>query len=183
MRPAAFSKRPGVRFTTTLALAAIASFGIASASPDSTKAPCSAPEFRQFDFWIGNWEVRNPKGDLVGTNLVERILGDCVIQEHWKGKLGLEGSSFNIYDPSDGRWHQTWVDGRGTLLLLSGGLQDGKMVLTGDLASGKRPGTRAPQRITWEKLPDGRVRQHWQSSRKAAGPWEDVFLGLYSMKR
>src|SRR3970282_1522072 len=27
-------------------------------------APCSAPEYRQFDFWLGEWEVTNPSGEI-----------------------------------------------------------------------------------------------------------------------
>ena len=126
--------------------------------------------------------MRNPKGVFVGTNLVERRFGDCVIQEHWKGKLGLEGSSFNVYDPSDKKWHQTWVDSQGTLLQLSGGLEGGKMVLSGELPSSGRPGKRASQRITWEKLRDGRVRQLWESSEDDGKSWSLVFDGMYGKK-
>ena len=172
-----------IRAAALLPLALLAGTAIASAVPDSTVAPCSAPEYRQFDFWVGDWEVRNPKGDLVGTNVVSRRFGDCVIQEHWNGKRGLEGSSFNIYDPAARKWHQTWVDSQGTLLLLSGEFRDGTMTLAGESPSGAGGGKIALQRITWQPQADGRVRQLWESSGDAGKTWSVVFDGMYSRKR
>ena len=31
-------------------------------------APCTAPEHRQFDFWIGEWPVKTPDGKVAGAN-------------------------------------------------------------------------------------------------------------------
>lgn len=139
--------------------------------------PCESPEHRQFDFWIGEWRVENANGELAGTNRIERILGDCALHESWEGAGGGKGFSYNIYDASAGAWHQTWVDDRGRLLQLDGGLQDGKMVL-----SGKRPGadgTQIMHRISWEKIPEGRVRQVWTISQDGGGSWRTVFDGIY----
>jgi hypothetical protein len=49
--------------------------------------PCSAPEYRQFDFWAGSWNVFNPSGQQVGTNTIERTLGGCVLHEQWTSGL------------------------------------------------------------------------------------------------
>src|SRR5918996_1555494 len=53
------------------------------APPSPSPAPCAAPEYRQFDFWLGDWNVYNPAGALVGTNRVTREFDGCVLQEHW----------------------------------------------------------------------------------------------------
>src|SRR5689334_11647730 len=98
----------------------------------SAPAACSAPQYRQFDFWVGNWTVTSRRtGRLAGTNDVTKPYGNCVVMEHWAGARGLHGSSFNTYDPGRKAWHQTWVDDSGTLLLLDGGLRSGSMVLQG----------------------------------------------------
>jgi hypothetical protein len=145
----------------------------------ATPPPCSAAEHRQFDFWIGSWRVENPKGEFVGTNEITRILGGCVLQEDWKGKSGLTGKSYNIYDPLDGHWHQTWVDASGTLLILAGSLVDGKMVLTGETGVAGKPGAKILHRITWTPLaPDG-VKQFWESSEDGGKTWTVAFDGLY----
>jgi hypothetical protein len=72
-----------------------------------------------------------------------------------KGAGGVTGSSFNIYDPAKKKWRQTWVDGTGGILDLEGTFSDGRMVL----ASAPASKTDVVNRITWERLPDGRVRQ------------------------
>ncbi len=158
-------------------LAAQASF---SATMPVPAPPCSAPEYRQFDFWLGNWEVRDPKGGFAGTNLVERRFGDCVIQEHWKGKRSLEGSSYNIYNSATKKWHQTWVDSHGTLLELDGVYRDSKMVLVGASPSEEDPAKSVLQRISWEKRDDGRVRQLWETSSDGGQTWTVAFDGWYS---
>ncbi len=144
-------------------------------------APCSAPQHRQFDFWIGDWEVKNAAGNLAGTNRIESILGGCVIRENWQGTQGPAGTSLNLYAP-DGKWHQTWVDSQGNLLELAGGLEGGKMVMRGTLPSQREPGKTVLHRVTWAPLDGGRIRQLWEASRDDGKTWGVQFDGIYSRK-
>lgn len=163
-----------------LALALVATVRPARAA-EAPKAPCAASENRQFDFWVGDWEVRTPDGKVAGTNLVESTLGGCVIREHWKGAKGLVGTSVNAYDPGDGLWHQTWVDDHGTLLLLAGRFENGHMTLSGETKDAA--GASTLQRITWTPLPDGRVRQLWEQSADRGATWTTAFDGMYAKKQ
>ncbi len=147
-------------------------------SPTPRSPGCDAPEYRQFDFWVGSWRVTQPDGSFAGTNRVEPMLDGCVLYESWAGAGGSRGHSFNIYSRQDMRWHQTWVDSRGSLLELSGGLKAGSMVMRG---SGKaRDGAAITHRITWTPRADGTVRQHWEVSRDGGTTWSTVFDGLYT---
>ena len=93
------------------------------------RPPCATPEHRQFDFWLGTWDVHTPDGKRAGANTIRLTLGGCVLQENWQGAGGHSGTSYNIYDAPRQRWHQTWVDDEGQLLQLDGTYVDGKMVL------------------------------------------------------
>jgi hypothetical protein len=140
-------------------------------------AACASESHRQFDFWVGQWTVT--AGDQpAGNNRIEKRHQDCALAEHWTSAQGnFTGSSLNIYDAATGRWHQTWVDSSGTLLLLDGQLRNGQMVL-----EGTRPGTNGAEvrhRISWTPNPDGRVRQHWET-RSGDGEWTTLFDGLYT---
>lgn len=140
---------------------------------------CSTPEFRQFDFWLGEWEVFRPDGQRAGTNHISRVMGGCVLHERYDGAGGYHGESFNIYDAGRGVWHQTWVDNGGTLLNLEGGLADGAMVLEGETVGGD--GSTTFHRITWSRVeghPE-RVRQLWQSSTDGGSTWSVAFDGEY----
>jgi hypothetical protein len=153
-------------------------FGLAIAAPADAGA-CDDAAHRQFDFWLGDWNVHGPKGALAGTNRIEREYGGCVVHERYTTAKGYSGESLNTYDASRKVWHQTWVDNAGMLLLLEGGLRDGKMVLEGQTqdASGKL--TR--HRITWSRNTDATVRQFWEST-DDKGEWTTAFDGLYSRR-
>ena len=123
--------------------------------------PCKAsPNFRQFDFWIGEWDAKNVQGVTVGSSSIQLILGQCVIFENWSTPVS-SGKSFNIFDTKDGKWHQNWVDDRGTYAHYIGELKDGKMVYVSETV---RNGVKTLAKMTFSKLPNGDVRQHGESS-------------------
>lgn len=142
-------------------------------------APCDAAAHRAFDFWLGDWNVYTTTGKLAGTNLVTREYGGCVVHEHYQTAHGYSGESLNIYDASRQRWHQSWVDSSGTLLMLAGQAIDHGMRLEGTLAD--KDGKPTPQRITWTANADGSVRQLWEQA-DSTGKWSVVFDGLYKRK-
>lgn len=156
----------------------------ATDTPAAAPAPkalpgCTAPEHRQFDFWMGDWVVRDPAGKVVGENHLTSVHKGCALFESWTGSGGFTGSSLSIYDAARRKWHQSWVDIGGSLLLLEGELVDGRMVLAGKSAPDAQ-GATALQRVTWSPLPDGRVRQHWESSADSGKTWTTVFDGYYA---
>jgi hypothetical protein len=148
------------------------------AQPAPSQPACSAPQHRQFDFWIGEWKVTRPDGKLAGNSRIESMLGGCVVFESWTGADGKSrGHSFNTY-ARDGKWHQTWVDNGGLLLELRGGLEDGRMVMSQERT--QPGGSSQLDEISWERLPSGQVQQHWRRSTDHGKTWKDVFLGIYT---
>lgn len=154
----------------TLALWMCASPAVAQTTP----ASCSSPEYHQFDFWIGNWEVTDvadPK-TVSAHARVERILDGCVLKETYVGSSGVTGQSFSIFDRTRGVWHQTWVTSHGQLLVVEGGLTDGKMVLSG---ADKTPdGKDRLVRGTWSPEKDG-FRETAVRSTDGGKTWEPWF--------
>jgi hypothetical protein len=149
---------------------------LAQGSP-TRQAACVAPEHRQFDFWIGEWDVQLPNGRKAGINRIEPILDGCALQESWTGAGGMSGHSYNIYDRSRKVWHQTWVDGQGNLLQLDGRFADNRMVMQGET----RDSTGAPvlNRITWSPAASGGLRQLWETSADGGKTWSVAFDGRY----
>jgi hypothetical protein len=170
--------------TMTILLLAWAALPARPQQPSPGPTPCAAPEYRQFDFWVGVWEVRDPEGALAGTNSITPILGGCVLEESWKGDGGMSGHSYNTYVPARGQWHQTWVDDQGGFLQLDGKYSDSRMVLSSaEVPSRREPGVMVTHRITWERLAEGKVRQVWQASKDQGRSWSVVFDGTYSRKK
>ena len=161
------------------ALLALQPIGLALAQ--TTAAPpaaCQSAEYRQFDFWLGEWEVFLPNGKKAGDSRIEPIGAGCALLENWSGNGGFSGKSLNSYDSTDKRWHQSWVDSSGSRLELAGALSDKRMVLASAPGSaGSPPGT--VQRIAWSVNDDGSVRQLWESSADAGKTWTVQFDGKY----
>ena len=174
-----------MRAVASFLLAAVACAtpaALASQAPPPPPAAqgCQDARSRQFDFWLGQWEVTNPAGKLAGHSRIESILGGCVLLENWESPSGVSGKSFNIYNADTANWEQFWVDNSGSRLHLSGGLQEGRMVLQG--AQDKpnaQSGLRQHERITWTPNADGSVRQLWETSTDDGKTWTVSFDGLY----
>ena len=99
--------------------------------PPAAPADCSAPEFHQFDFWIGTWTVTD-RDKPAGTNRIEAVLGGCALVEHWSSASGGSGMSLNFYDRATKSWYQSWTDRQGGALRLRGGFVQNRMVLASD---------------------------------------------------
>jgi hypothetical protein len=149
------------------------SMGVAAQTPK----PCSAPEYRQFDFWVGNWDVFSPDGKLAGHNRIERIEGGCGLQENWTGAGGGTGRSINTYLPADKRWHQFWLGSGGGVLNLAGAFDGHSLTLRGTNTSAA--GVVIQNRISFTPNPDGSVRQLWEISRDEGKTWSVSFDGKY----
>jgi hypothetical protein len=147
---------------------------VAAAAALPQPAPCSSPEARQFDFWVGEWigTWKSPNGAIgQGTNRIESILGGCVIHENFQsdGPQPLIGRSYSVWSPRLKKWQQTWVDSSGSYLDLNGGFADGKMVLLRDgiLGNGK-PGR---QRMTFSNIRKDRFDWDWDTSEDGGQTW------------
>lgn len=67
---------------------------------------CDGPEFRQFDFWVGEWEVHfwGKVGEKQpAVNVIETIQDGCALQENYSSPAGSAGTSLNFYDRIDGK--------------------------------------------------------------------------------
>jgi len=149
------------------------------------QAPCKfAPEFRQFDFWIGEWSVVTAKGEMpAGDSRIELTLGDCVIVENWTSKNSLyAGKSYNVYNVAEKRWEQFWVDNGAGMIHFFGGLKDGVMdFYTQDQA--QPDGTTNQRHLRFFPLAPDKVRQFSQASADHGKTWTDEYDFIYTRKK
>lgn len=147
---------------------------------DTLANPCrNKPEYRQFDFWVGEWLPKNAQGVTVGTSTIQLILNDCVVLENWNTPVS-SGKSFSNFNSNDGKWHQTWVTDKGGLTYYTGGMEGDRMVLVADtVANGKK----TLLRMTYSKLENGDVRQHGESSTDEGKTWTTTYDFTYVRKK
>jgi hypothetical protein len=163
-------------------LLAMASGAAAQTPPPGAPAPaaCAAPEHRQFDFWVGYWDVYpTGKDKLVAHSLIEKLYAGCTIRENWMPLNNNAGGSLNMYDPTARKWHQTWQDSQNGRVEFDGGMVDGKMVLVGNWKGANGPGQDALTRMTYTHNADGSVRQFGEQSSDAGKTWSPAFDFTY----
>jgi hypothetical protein len=154
----------------------------------SAQKPCSRPEFRQFDFWVGEWEAFDLKGNKAGDSKISIILDSCVILEEWisaNAQQGLiyTGKSFNSYNTATKQWQQTWTDNTGnTTEFLKGEGRNGKIVYYADKVTGPK-GENFMRRLTFTKLNNDKVRQFGERSDDVGKTWTAEYDLEYRRKK
>lgn len=142
--------------------------------------PCEHREkFREFDFWIGEWDVHDAGGQLAGRNVIGTSHHGCVLVENWTSTSGGTGMSMNWLDHEKDEWVQVWLDSSGGQIEIRGGLTEAGMRLTGQIHYTGNDAT-VPFRGLWTPLPDGRVRQFFEQSNDGGETWQPWFEGFYS---
>jgi ketosteroid isomerase-like protein len=144
-----------------------------SAQTASSLAPCSGAEHRQFDFWLGHWDVYETNGSTkVADVRVEKVLDGCALLEVYEDASGLRGQSLSTFDRPRSVWHQAWITNRAQWLHLEGNLQGGEMVL-----EGKEKGPSGNEKLVrgkWMPIQGG-VREVAETSPDNGKTWERWF--------
>jgi hypothetical protein len=146
--------------------------------------PCSTnPVYRQFDFWIGDWEVYGLNDKKAGDSKIERILDSCVILENWKSAGGpYSGKSFNTYNAMTKQWQQIWVDNvGGSTEFLEGKYEDQKMIFRTKPYPVSKD-TMAIRRLSFYNLSADKVRQHGEISKDNGANWKTEYDLEYRRK-
>jgi len=137
--------------------------------------------FRAFDFWVGDWVVRDAQGQKVGSDRVKQAENGCAITAQWTDHFGRTGTSLTWFDPRRGHWEQTRVGAAGTFVRAEGDLDDkGRMVLEGDLVVTK--GDAHKVRTTWTPRSDGTLSMKVQRSDDGGRTWLTTFQGFYERR-
>jgi len=175
--------------TCRLALVVLVLTYVASARQNTTAAqpkPCSVPEQKQLEFWVGEWDLTWPGNNAGhtdhGTNSVQRILDGCIVQENFSGAdaMHLRGQSVSIFDAPAGKWKQACVDNEGGDLDFVGESKNGQMILAREAT---RPdGTRALQRMVFKNITHDEFDWSWEGSKDGGKTWTVVWPIHYRRK-
>jgi hypothetical protein len=159
---------------------ALASLNLDEAGNQQPPAPCDEPQFREFDFWVGEWDVTSGAKKIAESS-IQKIIGSCVIFENYTDPRGFSGKSFNFYDSTLKKWRQTWVDIGGNVSEYSGEYKDGAMRFEGEVH--RRNGQRIPYKMIIYNLGADRVRQYSENSVDGGKTWKVSYDFLYLRKK
>ncbi|MFL6228059.1 MAG: hypothetical protein ACJ741_04710 [Pyrinomonadaceae bacterium] len=151
------------------------------APPAVPVSPCpSKAEYREFDFWLGEWDVTD-QGRKIATSSIQSIVGGCVVFENYAQADGYTGKSFNFYDGALGRWRQTWVDAYGNVSEFVGEFKDGAMRYEGE--THRAGGVKVLRKMILTWLDAGRVRQFSERSTDGGKTWTLAYDYIYTRRK
>ena len=176
----ATSQNSSARVLDSAAALAISTNASAQASSTAAK-PCGAPEYRQLDFWVGEWRVFQASDNSpVGSSKIEIVMEQCGIKESFDapqaGAADYVGTSYSSYDRKDGKWHQMYIDNSGSVGLYSGGPESNDMTFTCPAKAG------ATQKMIYRRQADGSVRQIGTLSTDGGKTWQAGYDYVYRRK-
>ncbi|HMG85979.1 MAG TPA: tetratricopeptide repeat protein [Terracidiphilus sp.] len=144
-------------------------------------APCEDPDFRSFDFWVGDWDVASAAtGVHQGSSHVAKEMGACVLWENWTSAGGpYFGKSYNTWNVNLKRWEQYWVDNAAGVIFFHGGVKDGVMDYWTDDVPQSTGGTLLRHLQFFNLAPD-KVRQFSQGSNDGGKTWHVEYDLVYT---
>lgn len=174
-----------------LAAALLAAAAPAPAPAQPQGPPCAAPEYRQLDFWVGDWDLEftNPDGSIgkAENRITRDDFGACVITERFRqpgggpGGADYIGGSYSIYDQQTKSWRQMWVDNGGNIFDLRGGPVAGQRH-SFELVNVEPRGPNADtMRMIWQDVTPDSLVWRWQR-REPDGSWSDRWVLRYRRK-
>ena len=161
---------------------------VSASSTIMAQLPCSRPEFRQFDFWIGEWDAFGPNGQKAGESKVSLVLDSCIILEEWTSAtvtrgLRYAGKSFNTWNGATKQWQQTWVDNAGgSNEYLLGKFEDNKIIYRSSPFPFNKD-TMAIRKMTFTNLSPFKLRQHGEISKDNGNTWSTEYDLEYRRKK
>jgi hypothetical protein len=149
---------------------------IASAGDPAAPSACTGVGYRQFDFWLGEWDVFDVgSSNREATATITAVQGGCAVREEYQGLNGGGGESLSMYDPQTETWRQSWISNKGQIVLIAGKKIGDAITLTG-----AEYGTAQGRLIrgTWSPV-SGAVRETAERSSdggRSWTPWFDIIF-------
>jgi tetratricopeptide (TPR) repeat protein len=148
--------------------------------------PCmSNPKNREFDFWIGDWDVVDTKtGRKAGTNTITIASGGCVLMENWMDATEANtGTSINYVNTETGKWEQIYKDNQAGMPVkyTDGECINGvmKFAVTMKGSDGKMQ----TGRFVFEKKSSDEVRQYQEITADEGKTWTMLFDLTYRRRK
>jgi tetratricopeptide (TPR) repeat protein len=143
--------------------------------------PCDDAEFKQFDFWLGDWDVAQASDSAhLGASSISKEMNGCVVWENWTTAGGpYFGKSYNTWNANLKRWEQYWVDTSGGVMFFHGGLKQDVMDYWTDDVPQSTGGTLL-RHLQFFNLGPDKVRQFSQGSSDGGKTWTTEYDLIYT---
>lgn len=167
------------RTIPSLLLAALVVPVIAAAAEQGA-SPCtdgSHPEYRQADFWIGNWDVASATRHVSTVTILKAVNG-CAFSEVWSTERG-DSSGLITYSPSTHKWDYLFVTPSGVVIRLADGVASGSDFKFNQAV----PVDGKTHHWSLSRLPDGTLRELSVGSSDGGTTWTTDYDFKWTKKK
>jgi tetratricopeptide (TPR) repeat protein len=142
--------------------------------------PCGDAEFKEFDFWVGDWDVASAADGIHrGSSHISKEMNGCVVWENWTSAGSpYFGKSYNTWNPNLKRWEQYWVDISAGVMFFHGNLKENVMDYWTDDVPQATGGTLL-RHLQFFNLGPDKVRQFSQGSTDGGKNWHTEYDFIY----
>ncbi|HEV7180227.1 MAG TPA: hypothetical protein VGN11_10150 [Candidatus Baltobacteraceae bacterium] len=153
-----------------------AAVALSTAVASAANAGCSAPQYRQYDFFVGNWIVTRKDGKQFATDQVSKAYGGCVVWEQWHGSSS-HGAGYSGYDAVRKVWVQSFMDDQGSVYTMEGHRTADALTFEGP--DYPKAGVVEQNRVAFRPLAGGVVEEYWTVSTDGWKTSKVVFDGFF----
>jgi len=148
--------------------------------PQEPSMPRIPDHAHAFDFWTGSWKLT--WGDTnTATNVITKEMDGHVIAEHFEqAAIKYRGASWSMYDSTNDRWQQTWVDNQGGYFALTGGWSTDRMILS---TAPLKPGGLRFQRMVFSDIEHDAFNWDWMSTTDGGATWKSQWRIHYQRSK
>jgi hypothetical protein len=171
----------------SIALPAMAQTAAPAVPREPRPSPCldaaAHPEWRQLDYWVGEWEVFSADGKKSSDVSVTKVVNTCGLQEVWKAARGSTGDGLGLstYNQRTNKWEYFWVSGAGATSHFDGTLQPDGMHFR--LVQPMPGGALRLRHWTLIKRPDGKIDELSMGSDDDGVTWKQEYLLTWVPKK
>jgi hypothetical protein len=152
-----------------------------AATAQHPPASCRGTEYRALDFWVGEWDVTNAKGQPAGTSSIDIVSDGCAIVERFAGPgRKYVGTGLHYFDAATRTWLQYFADNRPVLTIMQGETIANGIRYAWEVVDPK--GVKTPKRYDVTAEADD-VRQHGERSNDGGKTWVTEFDLRYKRVR
>jgi hypothetical protein len=161
-------------------------FSLFAAAPElgaEDAASCSTSvEARQLDYWLGDWAVASPGMAGKGHSTVHLSLDKCLMIESWGSETSNhDGENALAYNAEDKSWYGLFVDNRGRVHMMKGGVTAGSAELQGP--GRDENGAAILKRVKVVRVNADNVEQIWEKSADNGASWTTEFKMEYVRRK
>ena len=134
----------------------------------------------QMSFLIGDWQVTDSSGNILGDSTFTLEKAGGMIREDWIAEDGSTAQGYSYFDSKTDQWKMSWMDSHDTLTETAGQWSANSLVMVGSIVT--RHGVSEEVGVTITRLSDDRFTSEMTLHRQEGDAYHSLGVSHYHRK-